>query len=250
MPRKARLHPGLAVVRVVATLAAFGCERIALHREPALEAGTTDVSLDESRAAPQDSPPATDAPTCAPADTAVGWLGCAAGCRVCNPFVESMDLYAQRHPGCAVAAESCEGAYRPCGAACPVPSPGDWSCSPVATGWQGCVGSGCAVDPALVAAYPGYLDGHPACTLARSMPASHVGCSAVCPAPGEADRLVRDGSGDWNGCRGYGLWVCVELLEGYPRYVANHPLCVANPTCHGLYAACNEACPAPGPADR
>jgi hypothetical protein len=275
MPPKARLLVRFAVVAVMAPLVALGCERIALRREPALEAGASDGSPAEVKAAPPDAPdvdavlepdaaptsvdvapPPGDArsdagaPTCALADTTGGWLGCRSACSVCKHLVEDMDLYAQRHPGCTVSAESCDGAYRPCGAACPIPSPADWSCSPVAGGWPGCVGSGCAVDPALVAAYPGYLRGHRACTLAPSMPDSHVGCSALCPAPGEADRMVRDGSGDWDGCRGYGLWVCVELLDGYPRYFSNHPLCVPNPTCEGAHLACNEACPAPGPADR
>ena len=73
--------------------------------------------------------------------------------------------------------------------------------------------------------------------------------------PGSANVAVDfpscDGTaGEWNGCRGNGCSVCTEKLTEFPRYVQNHPNCVANSTCQGQFFQCNAACPAPTDADR
>jgi hypothetical protein len=180
------------------------------------------------------------------------WIGCNAACGVCGEMVAAFGRYQQNHPRCKVAATSCDGAARTCTSDCPLPTVDDLDCGPAAGGWVGCIASGCAIDPAYIADYPGYLDAHPFCNRGNDTHSGNrVGCSPACPKPGESDRLIGDGSSDgWVGCRGYGLWVCVELLEGYPKYLKNHPFCVANGTCDGFYALCNDACPTPGPADR
>ncbi len=74
-------------------------------------------------------------------------------------------------------------------------------------------------------------------------------------APGTANVAVDfprcDGTvGEWNGCRGNGCSVCTEKLTEFPRYMQNHPDCVANSTCSGEFHQCNAACPAPTYADR
>jgi hypothetical protein len=180
------------------------------------------------------------------------WIACNGTCGMCADMVAAFDLYFQNHPRCRAATTRCEGATRTCNSDCPRPTISDVSCRASAAGWQGCVISGCAIDPAAVEAYPGYFTAHPFCHPANvTHSGNRVGCSAACPPPTESDRMERHGStGGWGGCRGYGLWACVELLEGYPRYFKNNPLCVPNGTCAGEYYACNEACPAPGPADR
>jgi hypothetical protein len=181
---------------------------------------------------------------CAPPEPD-GWLGCAGGCTVCTALISSFDLYRQHHPRCLPAPTSCAGAYRACSADCPAPSLDDASCRDEPGGWPGCVGSGCTVDRALVAANPGYLRANPLCGVADLGTASHVGCSPLCPP------VIQDGAPDgWDGCRGYGVWVCVELLDGFPRYFENHPACSPNTTCQGLHFACSSSCPPPGPGDR
>jgi hypothetical protein len=63
--------------------------------------------------------------------------------------------------------------------------------------------------------------------------------------------VVCDGtSGQWNGCRGTGCHVCSELVASYPCYFQNHPKCISNGTCGGLYYTCNKDCPAPTAADQ
>jgi hypothetical protein len=62
---------------------------------------------------------------------------------------------------------------------------------------------------------------------------------------------VCDGtSGQWSGCRGTGCHVCSELVASYPCYFQNHPKCISNGTCGGLYYTCNKDCPAPTVADQ
>lgn len=58
-----------------------------------------------------------------------------------------------------------------------------------------------------------------------------------------------DGDQTWNGCRGTGCSVCTEKVSAYPCYYINHPNCVANSTCYGLYYDCDSSCPAPVAAD-
>jgi len=66
-----------------------------------------------------------------------------------------------------------------------------------------------------------------------------------------AATLACDGIGDgtWNGCRGTGCSVCAEKLAGYDCYFQNHPDCILNSTCQGLFYDCDAACPAPTAAD-
>jgi hypothetical protein len=56
-------------------------------------------------------------------------------------------------------------------------------------------------------------------------------------------------SGQWNGCRGSGCRVCIDLVQQYPCYFVNHPQCEPNDTCEGQYFQCNSLCPAPTQAD-
>jgi hypothetical protein len=71
-----------------------------------------------------------------------------------------------------------------------------------------------------------------------------------CCQPGELDCAACDGTaGNWDGCRGHGCAVCVELVAEYPNYFVNHPFCVPNPTCDNSYYTCNEHCPPPSAAD-
>jgi hypothetical protein len=63
--------------------------------------------------------------------------------------------------------------------------------------------------------------------------------------------LECDGSpGQWQGCRGNGCAVCTELLAEFPRYIENHPGCIANSTCDGSFFTCNDRCPQPTDMDR
>ena len=57
-------------------------------------------------------------------------------------------------------------------------------------------------------------------------------------------------SGQWQGCRGNGCFVCSDLLADFPLYLQNHPDCISNDTCDGLYFTCNEKCPHPTDDDR
>ncbi|MEA2699573.1 MAG: hypothetical protein QOI66_3844 [Myxococcales bacterium] len=41
-----------------------------------------------------------------------------------------------------------------------------------------------------------------------------------------------------------------ELVGAFPNYFKNHPNCVKNNSCAGVFAACNSNCPAPTDADR
>jgi hypothetical protein len=59
-------------------------------------------------------------------------------------------------------------------------------------------------------------------------------CSATCGGT----------AGQWAGCRGSGCSVCSEKLGSFPRYLTNHPACVANGTCAGQFYTCNASCPA------
>jgi hypothetical protein len=65
----------------------------------------------------------------------------------------------------------------------------------------------------------------------------------------EWHHLCEGVSGQWQGCRGDGCSVCSELVANYPCYFQNHPNCVSNSICGGLYFTCSDACPAPTQAD-
>jgi len=56
----------------------------------------------------------------------------------------------------------------------------------------------------------------------------------------------------WLGCRGDGCAVCsdVPMIAAAPCYFTNHPLCMPNPTCGGMYFRCSDSCPPPTIADR
>jgi hypothetical protein len=61
--------------------------------------------------------------------------------------------------------------------------------------------------------------------------------------------LCQGTPGQWAGCRGTGCSVCSELVANYPCYFQNHPNCVSNDICGGLYFTCSDTCPAPTQAD-
>ena len=126
-------------------------------------------------------------------------------------------------------------------------------CDGVPTGWSGCRGGGCSVCSELLVDYPLYLTNHPDCTANEGCGGEYYACSDRCPAPSEADQAPRmcDGTpGEWDGCRGWGCWVCAEKVAGYTRYTKNHPHCEINTTCDGVFFTCNSDCPAPTEADR
>jgi len=59
--------------------------------------------------------------------------------------------------------------------------------------------------------------------------------------------------GNWDGCRGTGLSVCVEAVgnlvgsnQEVEKYFNEHPDCIKNYTCGGEYFTCNAKCPPPG----
>jgi hypothetical protein len=121
--------------------------------------------------------------------------------------------------------------------------------------WQGCRGNGCAVCTELLVDFPLYVQNHPGCVANATCDGQFFTCNDRCPAPTDADRaeppLECNGTpGEWQGCRGTGCWVCAEQLVGYPRYAQNHPRCLVNNTCDGLFFTCNADCPAPTEMDR
>jgi hypothetical protein len=74
---------------------------------------------------------------------------------------------------------------------------------------------------------------------------------AASASPAAAQSLTCNGTGDgtWNGCRGTGCHVCQEKVSGYGCYFINHPNCILNTTCAGLFFDCDAACPPPTEAD-
>ncbi len=80
-------------------------------------------------------------------------------------------------------------------------------------------------------------------------PANATPVARVTAASAPACDNNSDGDQTWNGCRGTGCHVCVEKVAGYPCYYINHPNCVGNTTCYGLYYDCDSSCPAPVAAD-
>jgi len=119
--------------------------------------------------------------------------------------------------------------------------------------WEGCRGNGCAVCTEQLVDFPRYLQNHPRCTPNPTCDGALFTCNDRCPAPIDADRadgaMCNGTAGEWAGCRGNGCAVCAEQLQGYTRYVQNHPRCVVNPTCDGQFFTCNADCPAPTMAD-
>jgi hypothetical protein len=122
------------------------------------------------------------------------------------------------------------------------------ACLPSAMTWSGCQALTCGACSSAVSSYPLYFTHHPTCTPIVSCPSTFSACGAACPPPSSAD--LCDGTpGQWNGCRGNGCYVCAELVTNYPKYFEHHPGCVKNGTCMGVFATCNENCPAPVAAD-
>ena len=223
-----------------------GCGSTRLVSDPSADAGgpgEVDAGADAGQ---------VEAPMCRPPeDHESTWLACTDGCLACAEILAPFDRYFTNHPACRPG-HTCGVVGNVCGSACPMPTPDDVSCTPKAGGWMGCRGSGCNVDLALIETIaPTYFSDHPWCNGATSIDGPLVPCSDICPAPTPADQIACDGTpGQWEGCRGYGCWVCAELIKDFPRYLQNHPACTANVTCHGNYFTCNEVCPAPGPGDK
>jgi hypothetical protein len=65
----------------------------------------------------------------------------------------------------------------------------------------------------------------------------------------EWHHLCEGTTGQWPGCRGDGCSVCAEKVANYPCYFQNHPNCISNSACGGLYFTCSDTCPAPTQAD-
>jgi hypothetical protein len=116
--------------------------------------------------------------------------------------------------------------------------------------WSGCRGNGCAVCWELAQAYPYYFINHPSCTPNTTCQGQYYTCNAACPQPNSSDLQCNGTTGGWQGCRGTGCSVCSELVADYACYFQNHPSCIPNSTCQGLYFTCNANCPAPTEADR
>ena len=54
---------------------------------------------------------------------------------------------------------------------------------------------------------------------------------------------------NWKGCRNGGCNVCVEMLQGFPNYIRNHPNCNPSMSCEGRYFPCSANCPPPSAED-
>lgn len=190
--------------------------------------------------------PSSTPPTCS--GTPGQWSGCRGqGCAVCAEKVASYPLYFHNHPLC-TPNTTCGGLYYTCNANCPAPTSADL-CNGSSGGWVGCRGDGCSVCAEKLGNYPLYFHNNPACKRNDTCNNQFYTCNANCPAPDNADRC--DGTpGQWAGCRGTGCSVCAELVANYKCYFKNHPLCLRNTTCAGLYYTCNANCPAPTSADQ
>jgi len=115
-------------------------------------------------------------------------------------------------------------------------------------GWTGCGATPCSVCFERVAAFPFYYANHQRCARADDCAGHYWMCSSDCPEPATADEC-NGTSGEWDGCRGTGCSVCIELVSAYPKYFDRHPMCIRNPGCGGQHYTCNAACPAPSNAD-
>jgi hypothetical protein len=121
--------------------------------------------------------------------------------------------------------------------------------------WDGCRGTGCSVCTEKTGSYPFYFTNHPNCASNPTCGGVFATCNAKCPVPTDADKSPLPGTcdgtvGQWQGCRGNGCLACTDALVGFPKYFANHPRCVANTTCGGVFGTCNDNCPTPTNADR
>jgi hypothetical protein len=127
-------------------------------------------------------------------------------------------------------------------------------CTGAAEEWLGCGGSGCAVCSQSTA-FPYYFINHSTCDKGSVCAGSSFKCSGSCPAPTVEDQTYLPGTcegsvGQWDGCRGNGCTACTDALIGFPKYFENHPRCLANPGCDGLFYTCNDNCPTPTDADK
>jgi len=123
------------------------------------------------------------------------------------------------------------------------------ACNGTSGQWAGCRGTGCHVCSEKVASHPLYFKNHPECISNPTCAGLYFTCNSKCPQPGSADQC-NGTSGQWAGCRGTGCHVCAEKVANYPCYFRNHPWCIPNSTCGGLYFTCNANCPAPTAADQ
>jgi hypothetical protein len=208
--------------------------------------------------APTSADRATVAPSCN--GTAGQWAGCRGnGCAVCSETTQKYPYYFVNHPSCQKNL-TCDGQAFTCNASCPAPTdddkkPSAGQCGGTAGQWTGCRGNGCAVCSEPLKDYPFYFVNHANCVRNDSCGGQFFTCNASCPAPTNADKTPMAGTcngtaGQWAGCRGNGCSVCSEKLGAYPNYFVNHPNCVKNTACPGVFAACNSNCPAPTDADR
>jgi hypothetical protein len=208
--------------------------------------------------APSNADRAAPAPQCD--GTAGQWAGCRGnGCAVCSELTARYPYYFANHPSCDRNL-TCDGQFATCNAKCPAPvaadaQPAAGTCGGSAGQWAGCRGTGCAVCGEKLRNYPYYFLHHPSCVRNDTCSGQFFTCNASCPAPTEAEKQPPAGtcsgtSGQWAGCRGNGCAVCTEKLAQYPNYFKNHPNCVKNTTCAGVFGTCNSNCPAPSAADK
>ncbi|HXI59830.1 MAG TPA: hypothetical protein VNO55_27370 [Polyangia bacterium] len=208
--------------------------------------------------APTDADRAAPVPAC---DGSAGqWAGCrGTGCLVCSETTRAYPYYFVNHPGC-VKNLTCDGSFFTCNASCPAPveadkRPAPGQCIGTPGQWNACRGDGCSVCSESLTNHPFYFHHHPSCHRNDLCGGQQFTCNDSCPAPTDKEKSPPAGtcngtSGQWAGCRGNGCSVCAEKLTAFPSYFKNHPDCVKNTTCAGVFAACNSNCPAPTDADR
>ncbi len=169
-----------------------------------------------------------------------GWLGCDETGAVCSEVV--LDTYLTEHPDCLPASSNCELLY-PCDQDCPIPDPSQ-AVPPSGNEWEGCTEDGLAVCAEVVRDV--YFDARPQCAAATCGDGPYFPCAPMCGERG-ANEYPAGSSDNWSGCRGNGIAVCTELANSV--YFENHPACIPNDTCGGVYSACNEICPPPTDAE-
>jgi alpha-tubulin suppressor-like RCC1 family protein len=244
----ARFRARLSLVLLTLTLTAC----TGLEDEPLLSEDPSEY--------PVEPPEATSSVVAACSGTSGQWSGCRGhGCAVCSETTQRYPYYFVNHPLCDKNL-TCEGSFSTCNANCPAPSnadkePSAGQCNGTSGQWSGCRGNGCAVCSEKLTAYPFYFTNHPKCVRNDTCAGVFATCNSNCPAPAETDKAPLAGTcngspGQWAGCRGTGCSVCAEKLGAFPNYFKNHPNCVKNTTCAGVFATCNSNCPAPTDADR
>jgi hypothetical protein len=106
--------------------------------------------------------------------------------------------------------------------------------------WDGCTADGLHACQELVGS--NYFETRPDCAAAECGDGPYLPCAPVCAAP-RSYEYPPGTVGNWSGCRGDGISVCIELVTEI--YFERHPACKPNDACAGQYYICNEVCPSP-----